>query len=60
MRAGGLVYAPVAGKPVAVRNASTGAKVTASKVLLRVSSVAAIGGGRLLGESAAGLGVFGL
>jgi outer membrane protein assembly factor BamB len=60
VRAGGLVYASVAGKPVAVRNASTGAKVTPSAALSKVSSVAAVGGGRLLGASPGGLGVFGL
>jgi hypothetical protein len=59
VRAGGLVYVPVAGKSVAVRNASTGAKVTPSAALSKVSSVAAVGGGRLLGTSASGLGVFG-
>ncbi|MGA5305432.1 PQQ-binding-like beta-propeller repeat protein [Nucisporomicrobium flavum] len=60
VRAGGLVYAPVAGKPVAVRNASTGVKVTPSSALSKVSTVAAVGGGRLFGTTASGLGVFGL
>ncbi|GAA3347627.1 hypothetical protein GCM10020358_63270 [Amorphoplanes nipponensis] len=59
VRAGGLVYVPVTGKPVAVRNASTGTKVTPSPALSKVSSVAAVGGGRLLGTGPGGLGVFG-
>ncbi len=60
VRAGGLVYAPVVGKPVAVRNAATGATVTPSPALSKLHSVAAVGGGRLLGPTAGGLGVFGL
>ena len=60
VRAGGLVYAPVQGKPVAVRNASTGAKVTPSAALSTVSGVAAVGEGRLLGTIPGALGAFGL
>ena len=59
LRAGGLVYAPVNGKPVQVRNASTGAKVTVPASLTRVSAVAAVGAGRLYAGVGAGrLGVF--
>jgi outer membrane protein assembly factor BamB len=60
VRAGGLVYAPVAGKAVAVRNASTGSKVAPSSALSKASRVVAVGGGRLFGTTATGLGVFGL
>jgi outer membrane protein assembly factor BamB len=57
VRAGGLVYTPVAGKPVAVRNAATGAKVTPSAALAKLTSVAAIGDGRLIGAGAGSLGI---
>jgi outer membrane protein assembly factor BamB len=59
-RAGGLVYAPVAGKPVAVRNAATGAKVSTSSALSKVSSVDAVGDGRLFSRGNGALRVFGL
>jgi outer membrane protein assembly factor BamB len=59
IRAGGLIYAPASGKPVAVRNASTGARVAPSTALTRVSKVTAVGGGLLLGTTLSGLGTFG-
>jgi len=52
VRAGGLVYVPVAGKPVAVRDAATGRKVAASSALSSVRSVLAVAGGRLYATTA--------
>ncbi|BFU47403.1 PQQ-binding-like beta-propeller repeat protein [Krasilnikovia sp. MM14-A1004] len=47
LRAGGLIYVSVAGKPVAIRNASNGAKVRASTALASVKHVEAVGGGHV-------------
>ena len=47
VRAGGLVYLAATGKPVQVRNAATGAKVTPSIALSAVSSGAVAAGGRV-------------
>jgi outer membrane protein assembly factor BamB len=60
VRAGGLIYAPASGKPVAVRNASTGAKVSPAAALSKVSRVVAVGDGLVLGTTASGLAAFGL
>ncbi|WP_306211719.1 outer membrane protein assembly factor BamB family protein [Actinoplanes sp. RD1] len=57
LRAGGLVYVSLAGRPVAVRNAATGAKVA---TVPQLSVVSAIAGGRLVGAGAKGLVVLGV
>jgi outer membrane protein assembly factor BamB len=56
IRAGGLVYAPVAGRPPAVRTASTGAKVNTPAL----PGLAAVAGGRLFGAGPDGLRAYGL
>ncbi|WP_305783933.1 outer membrane protein assembly factor BamB family protein [Symbioplanes lichenis] len=56
-RAGGLIYVSLTGKPLAVRNAATGARVT---TVPQLSSLSAVAGGRLAGADAKGLVVLGL
>ncbi|GAB1644193.1 PQQ-binding-like beta-propeller repeat protein [Krasilnikovia sp. MM14-A1259] len=58
VRAGGMVYAAVAGKPVAIRNASSGAKIKPNAALSRVTNVAAVGGGHLYAISGSRIDVF--